>query len=603
MSDQAMKHCSRRKIIRSIGVAGFSTGLLGEASADQTPELVRRIIGAESKAAAERVIRSAERVIRELDFGDIGYTVVGEFRQGQDVEIQSSEDVRYVETESEMKLLGESQQVPWGVEEIGAPGLHRSGTNGASAHIAILDSGIDSDHPDLKPNLGKGKSFVPCNDSCRRDWDDDHNHGTHVAGIADAISNDQGVVGVSTEAILHSGKVMSADGSGDSSTIAAGINWAADQGYDVANMSIGTTSSSEVMRDAVKYADTNDLLVVSVAGNEDADEDTVHYPGAYPEAICVGATNKDGSIYKNSMSGEAVELVAPGENIRSCVRGGYEVYSGTSMAAPHVSGAAALLFAEGYSKEEVRKRLRDTATDLGYDEDEQGHGLIDPNAALGDGIDEDEIKTFGVSTHSATGVEKQAAILNGEITSLGDYSSADIEFQYWAVDEKQSTKQTVTAGECSSARMFEATVDGLETDTTYKCTAAAAAENETHTGEVLEFTTVDSSDDGSESGQSVIVETDEVSDIDSDEAEMNGRVTRLVGVEEVTAYFQYWTRGDKDGTRVRFPVDVTDDPDDFDEDAENLRPDTTYVVVAECVTPDGTRFQGDAVEFTTSLQD
>ncbi|MFC7045203.1 S8 family peptidase [Halobacteriaceae archaeon GCM10025711] len=579
-----------------MGVAVTGAGVVGQASAEQSAE--RRIIGVDSRHEAAQVKRRAERVVREIDFGDIGHVVVGDFRPDVELEFESRSKVRYVEPESEMKLLGgetvqpESQSVPWGIDRIGAAALHERGVTGAGAHIAVIDSGIDSDHPDLLPNLGEGYAMVPCDECDGEDWDDDHDHGTHVAGIAAAASNGEGVVGVAPDATLHAVKAVSADGHGDSSTIADGLRWVADQGYDVASMSIGSTSESEVLRDAVTYAYEKGVLVVAAAGNEEPDEHTVHYPAAFPEAIAVGAIDEEDDLADFSLTGEALELVAPGDDIQSTVIDGYATYSGTSMATPHVSGAAALLVSSGYQKAKARERLCTTAVDLGLDADEQGDGLVDLQAAVGDAPGGGSVG-FDVSTRGAIDARSRTATLNGELLGLGDHSSATVGFEYWVADDREATAKTVESGDESSPGMFSAEVSDLAIDTSYVFVAFAQAGDDEVRGGQREFTT----DDPTEAPFSVV--TDEPTDIEDDEAELRGRVTELNDVAEVEACFEFWPKGDDDNRSRVVADDDVDELEEFHEDAEDLDPATTYVAVAVAVSADGREAYGDTVEFTT----
>ncbi|PSQ01551.1 peptidase S8, partial [Halobacteriales archaeon QS_5_70_17] len=147
-----------------------------------------------------------------------------------------------------------SQCLPWGVDRVDGDVAHTNGETGNGADIAIIDTGIDDDHPDLQTNVGAGKAYVDCRGrNCNYPWSDDNDHGTHCAGIADAVDNGEGVVGVATEATLHAVKVLDRNGSGSYSDVAAGIEYTADQGWDVSSMSLGGGKSS-VVEDACEYA-------------------------------------------------------------------------------------------------------------------------------------------------------------------------------------------------------------------------------------------------------------------------------------------------------------------------------------------------------------
>ncbi|MEF8853514.1 MAG: S8 family serine peptidase, partial [Haloarculaceae archaeon] len=256
------------------------------------------------------------------------------------------------------------------------------------ADIAIIDTGIDDDHPDLQANVGAGKAYVDCRGSnCNYPWSDDDNHGTHCAGIADAVDNSEGVVGVSTGATLHAVKVLDNSGSGSFSDVAAGIEYTADQGWDVGSMSLGASSGSQTVKDACQYAYDNGVLLVGAAGNSGPCTDCVGYPAAYSTVVAVSSTDSDDSLSSFSSTGSEVELAAPGGSIYSTVIGGYDTYSGTSMACPHVSGAGAQLMDNGYTNTEARDQLNSTAEDIGLGDNEQGNGLLDVDAAVSGSTD------------------------------------------------------------------------------------------------------------------------------------------------------------------------------------------------------------------------
>lgn len=341
-------------------------------------------------AAAERAAKNAaDRVDRVLDWADGTKTITGSFAPQALEQLRSRRDVRYVERNGTLEAIAQTQ--PWGIDRVDAEVAHAAGETGGDdtdgdggADVAIIDTGIDSDHPDLQPVLGSGEAFVDCRGrSCRVPWDDDEGHGTHCAGTAGAVDNSRGVVGVSTQATLHAVKVLDKRGSGSYSDVAAGIKYVADQGWDVGSLSLGGGKSSAV-EDACEYAYDRGVLLVAAAGNSGPCTDCVGYPAAEPEVIAVTATNRSDGVTGFSSNGPETELAAPGANVYSTyVDGTYETLSGTSMACPHVSGAAAQLMDNGYTNTEARTRLRDTAEDLGLPDNEQGSGLVDVAAALG----------------------------------------------------------------------------------------------------------------------------------------------------------------------------------------------------------------------------
>jgi subtilisin len=178
-------------------------------------------------------------------------------------------------------------------------------------------------------------------------------------------------------------KVLDKRGSGSFSDIAAGVEYVADQGWDVGSMSLGASSGSRALKDACAYAQERGVFLVAAAGNDGPCGDCVGYPAAYEECLAVASSASDDSLSEFSSTGPEVELVAPGTDIYSTTPGGYDTFSGTSMAAPHVAGAAGQLMANGYTNAEARSRLKDTAEDVGLASNEQGAGLLDAAAALG----------------------------------------------------------------------------------------------------------------------------------------------------------------------------------------------------------------------------
>ncbi|RYJ08122.1 serine protease [Halogeometricum borinquense] len=581
------KKVYRRSVIRGIGIGILGSGLAGQASADEDGNS-RLVLGTKSQYGVDIARAQANTIETEIDFGESGNALVGDFPDELVEKFRAEGELRYVERDIEVHALGQS--MPWGCVRVAADAAHQRGYDGSGAHVAILDTGIDSEHPDLSQNLGEGYAVV---DSDRGDvpWNDDHNHGTHCAGIANAVNNDQGILGVSTRATLHSVKVLSGDGGGSASGVAEGIKWAADQGHDVISMSLGATSGSSIIKDAVEYAYERGSLLVGAAGNEGPCSDCVHYPGAYPEVIAVGSVNDEDELSEFSSTGPEVEIVAPGTEIRSTVIGGYQIYSGTSMATPHVAGAAAILMSTGISNEEARKRLTEAAEDIGLDEDEGGAGLLNVDAAISDGDDGGgDSDEFAVSTRSVSDVDETDATLIGELTGLGDVSSPAVGFEYWIEDQRDETSERVESGHQSSTGSFNADVSDLEHGTTYVFEAFAETDDRVVRGGRRAFTT----DDDHEAP--FRVETLEPSYVSDDAASLEGRVSELDG-DEVETRFDYWIKGDKANTLASDDAEDVDEDDTFDE-LVHLESDTTYVAVAVCI-DSGDEVTGGTVTFTT----
>lgn len=286
------------------------------------------------------------------------------------------------------------QSLPWGIDRIEADEVP-STINGSGIRVAVIDTGIDYDHPDL--NVAGGKSFV----RYTSDYIDDAGHGTHVAGTIAAVNNTIGVIGVAPNVSLYSLKALDSSGSGYVTDINAAIEWAINNNIDVISMSIGggyTISQEEECQAAYDAG----IVIVAAAGNEAS---SVSYPAALSSVIAVSATDSADDIAYFSNYGPEVELAAPGVNILSTyLGGGYGQMQGTSMATPHVSGVVALLLSSNVSSgtgvdldgdgewdpKEVRYRLNATADDYmipsGEEHNESyGYGIVDASAAL-DGL-------------------------------------------------------------------------------------------------------------------------------------------------------------------------------------------------------------------------
>jgi subtilisin len=296
--------------------------------------------------------------------------------------IRDSDDVVYIEEDVMMYAL-QLQPIPWGVDKIDAE-LVWDKSKGGNVDVAILDTGIDNDHPDLKGNIAGGVNFAgtglkdgSTNPSY---WNDGYGHGTHCAGIVAAVNNGIGVVGVAPGVRLWAVKVLSDNGSGYTSDVIQGLEWCAAKGIKVASMSLGGTTGSDSLKNACNATYSAGVLLVAAAGNGGG----VNYPAAYDSVIAVSATNESDVIASFSSYGPKIELAAPGVNIYSTFNdGGYKLASGTSMACPHVAGVAALIWS--VSNVNVRARLQKTAKDLGDAERDQlyGYGRVDAAKAAG----------------------------------------------------------------------------------------------------------------------------------------------------------------------------------------------------------------------------
>ena len=313
------------------------------------------------------------------------------------------------------------QSEQWGLAKVQAPQAWARAT-GAGVVVAVVDTGVDKDHPEFAGSkLVSGASWYDCGKGVKTPctsssaWDDRNGHGTHVSGIIAAPQNGIGVVGVAKDAQIMPVRALDADGSGTSDDVAAGIHWAVDHGADVVNLSLAglpvvsqlfdATGIDATFSEAVHYAIAHNVLVVVAAGNEGVpicDNDSL----VADNALCVGATdNRDLKAHYSNFGG-GLDVVAPGgvgspfcdltsEDILStwaldtdtvCTdRIGYDSVAGTSMAAPHVTGVAALLAEVGIRGAAAAQRISDTADDLGtpgYDP-VYGYGRVNAARAVG----------------------------------------------------------------------------------------------------------------------------------------------------------------------------------------------------------------------------
>jgi len=240
---------------------------------------------------------------------------------------------------------------------------------GEEVIVAVVDTGVDLDHPDLKNKLVEGYNVY----TEGSDADDDVGHGTHVAGIIAAeINNYEGIAGMAPHTRIMPVKVLDSTGAGSTYAVAQGIIWAADHGAKVINLSLGNYAEAQFLHDAIQYAYDRDVVLVAATGNDHTE--SPGYPAAYDEVLAVGATDSSGQLAQFSNYGTYVDVAAPGVSIASTYPGNqYAALSGTSMASPHVAALAAMIRSvnPSLSNEEVMDLIRSTCDDLG----ESGHDI------------------------------------------------------------------------------------------------------------------------------------------------------------------------------------------------------------------------------------
>lgn len=300
----------------------------------------------------------------------------------------------------------------WGLYDENNPnsGIHAPDawdieTGSPSVIIAVVDTGIKATHEDLYAKIVPGRNCL-ASATDPTDTDDDHGHGTFVAGIAAAMTNNTiGIAGVSWGSMLMPIKVMNASGEGTEQDAADGIVWAADHGAQIINLSLGTYDDVQALHDAVDYAWNKGCVVVAASGNNDSS--AMFYPASYDHCIAVGATNENAERCtpadwgtdaqgnaQGSNYGSYLDVVAPGNNIFSTTTtdelgiGPYTISAGTSAAAPFVSGIAALVMSHypTWTNSQIRDQIESTCTDIdtpGWDQ-YTGWGLVNAYHALAD---------------------------------------------------------------------------------------------------------------------------------------------------------------------------------------------------------------------------
>lgn len=301
--------------------------------------------------------------------------------------------ISLVEDDGIVTALDTELDQAWGVRRVRAGKVHEGGIRGKGVKVAVIDTGVDYTHPELRGNYAGGYDFVN-GDS---DPMDDHGHGTHVAGTIAARDDEVGVVGAAPEASIIALKVLSRSGQGNWSDIIAALEWASDNGIQVTNNSYGTTVDPGVaVRLAFTNSDAQGILHVAAAGNAGdclGQGETMTYPARYEVVIAVAATDRSDKRACFSSTGIDLDLAAPGAPITSTLRGGgYGEMSGTSMASPHVAGVAALVLSKGVTdrsgngrvNDEVRSILLASAEDLGAPgkDTHYGAGMVDAHAAV-----------------------------------------------------------------------------------------------------------------------------------------------------------------------------------------------------------------------------
>jgi|Deesub1362B_J571_1020462.scaffolds.fasta_scaffold00189_30 subtilisin family serine protease len=406
-----------------VSIIGVSAALI--------PQEKVRVIITVDRGFDEKIIPAAGGWI--IAKGKIFPVVIAELPAKAIEHIKNAKGVAKVEYDVEVYVLGKPskppgkdkqkpqppQEIPWGINRIKAPDIWSTsdGSSNGVIEVAVLDTGIDHDHPDLANNLAWGVSVLHGRISEKsKDYKDRNGHGTHVAGTIAALNNEIGVVGVAPGVELYAVKVLGDSGSGWVSDIILGIEQALlgpdgtldsdgdgiiagdpdDDAAEVISMSFGGPSDVQSLHDAIAEAYNYGVVLVAASGNDGASSPS--YPAAYSEVIAVGATDSNDQVA--GWSNRGVEVVAPGVDVLSTYPDDtYATLSGTSMATPHVSGVVALIQAAYYNTSDsvlpvgtfgdlnnttVRGILHMTAEDLGTPEwdADYGYGMVRADLAV-----------------------------------------------------------------------------------------------------------------------------------------------------------------------------------------------------------------------------
>ena len=287
------------------------------------------------------------------------------------------------------EILENAEKIPDGIRLMKAPELWEQSKGGKGVVVAILDTGCQIDHPDLKDRIIGGRNFTTDDNGDPDIFGDNNGHGTHVAGTIAAAENGQGVVGMAPQVDLLILKVLDSSGSGGYQNLIEAIDyalqWRGPEGQKVRiiSMSLGGEEDDTSLYDAIVRAIRSGVLVVCAAGNTGQIER--QFPGGYNEVVGVGAVDLNKKLAPFSTMNKEIDVVAPGVGIVSTYpTNRYAVLSGTSMATPHIAGAAALIinqcekdFERTLTETEIYAQLCKRTAALGYKKIKEGNGFLD----------------------------------------------------------------------------------------------------------------------------------------------------------------------------------------------------------------------------------
>ncbi|WP_289017767.1 S8 family serine peptidase [uncultured Aeromicrobium sp.] len=399
---------SRTRSVRTTALVAVLAVLAGTAfvpasaasRADSARATAARIVASAPSGGALRVVttvtapdgRPVVRTVRVADRAQAQRVVAAQLDDPSAVTVSMAQPVAALRSNDPLR----GRQ--WALDRLQAETLWRRADGRATrstprAVVAVVDTGVDRTHPDLRGNVMRGVDVLTGGTVSG----DPHGHGTHVAGIVAAVAgNRRGVAGLAPRAAVLPIRVLGADGRGSSDDVARGVLIAVDRKAQVVNLSLSAGTDDPALARAVAYAQRKGVLVVAGAGNSGCGVlfRPVQYPAAYPGVVGVGSVDADLRGSSFSSCGSWVDVVAPGRGIWSTVprddrlscRDVYCALSGTSMSSPYVAAAAALAMSRrGLSAQRVAARLEETARDLGPRGKDQrfGAGLLDARRLVG----------------------------------------------------------------------------------------------------------------------------------------------------------------------------------------------------------------------------
>ena len=398
----------RRAVLKAAGALGAFAGLDGvvSASSDRNDQFLVGYDDSIDVASAASAITSAlprgTEIVKKNE--TLGYVKVelpdtGGVASMVDAmaTVEAQPGIEFTEEIIEYYALGYTPNDPrfdeqYTPQQVDAPDAWNTTFGSMHVTIAIVDQGVDYEHPNLEARFDdyKGEDFVDGNPT-PMPVNSHENHGTHVAGIAAATTdNGEGTAGISNCRLL-SGRALGADGSGTNDGIADAIQWAADEGADVINMSLGGPTASTILENAIDYAYDSGSLPVAAAGNGGSRD--VGYPAALDNCVAVSAVDEHENLASFSDYGPEITVTAGGVAVLSTVNDGqYQEMSGTSMSCPVAAGVAGLGKSAypNLSVDELWGRLEETSVDIGLNDEQQGAGLVNAANIVEDGEDDDD---------------------------------------------------------------------------------------------------------------------------------------------------------------------------------------------------------------------